>query len=85
MNDQPEARDIVEERAKMFEDMAAQIRLNRSAKFGGAILAIPPGDGEPFESIMFRQEEPAIFWSTIQTLAKIALEAAEKLNRQGFR
>ena len=85
MNDQPEQRDIVEERARMFEDMAAQIRLNRDAKFGGAILAIPPGDGEAFESIMFRQEEPAIFWSTIQTLAKIALEAAEKLNRQGFR
>jgi hypothetical protein len=85
MNDQPEQRDITEERAKLFEAMAAQIRLNRDAKFGGAILAIPPGDAEPFESIMFRQEEAAIFWSTVQTLAKIALEAAEKLNRQGFR
>jgi hypothetical protein len=86
MNDQSEQpRDITEERAKLFEAMAAQIRLNRDAKFGGAILAIPPGDAEPFESIMFRQEEAAIFWSTVQTLAKIALEAAEKLNRQGFR
>ena len=85
MDDQPEQRDITEERAKLFEDMAAQIRLNRDAKFGGAILAIPPGEAEPFESIMFRQEEAAIFWSTVQTLAKIALEAAEKLNRQGFR
>jgi hypothetical protein len=85
MSDEPEQRDIIEERAKMFESMAAQIRLNGGAKFGGAILAIPPGDGEPFESIMFGQEEPAIFWSTIQTLAKLALDAAEKLNRQGFR
>jgi hypothetical protein len=90
MNDQEivagELKQAAEKRASLFEDMARQIRLNDGAKFGGAFLVVPPADGEPFQSLMLGQEEAAIFWSTIQTLAKIALEAAEKLNRQaGFR
>jgi len=70
--------DPVEERAKMFEDMAAQIRLNRDYKFGGAFLLVPPGDGEPFSSLMLRQEEAPIFWSTIKTLVQVAEEMMGK-------
>ena len=77
--------DPSESRALLFESMASQIRLNKDAKFGGAFLVVPPADGDPFQSLMLGQDEAAIFWSTIQTLAKIALEASEKLNRQGFR
>lgn len=73
MTDEPE-RDPTEERAKLFEDMAAQIRLNRDYKFGGAFLLVPPGDSEPFSSLMLRQEEAPIFWSTIKTLVQVAEE-----------
>lgn len=77
--------DPSEVRALMFEAMAAQIRLNKDAKFGGAFMVIPPGDNEPFQSLMLGQDEQAVFWSTIKTLAQIGLDAAEKQNRQGFR
>jgi len=78
-DDQP---DPAEERAKLFDAMAAQIRLNASAKFGGAFLMVPP-DGDPVELILLGQDQPAIFWSSVKTLAEIALSAAEKLNRMG--
>lgn len=77
--------DEFEKRALLFEDMARQIRLNKDAKFGGAFLVIPPGDGDPFSSLMLNQEEQAIFWSSIKTLADIALAAVDRSNRQqGF-
>lgn len=79
-------RDPVEERAILFDQMAAQIRLNRDAKFGGAFLMVPPGDGEPFSSLMLNQDEPSIFWAAIQTLAGIAMTSLERVQRQaGFR
>jgi hypothetical protein len=71
-----------EKRALLFEDMARQIRLNRDAKFGGALLAIPPGqDSEPFSFITFNQEEAAIFWSIVQTLGQMAQEAMQQAQR----
>jgi len=77
--------DPAEERAKLFDAMAAQIRLNAKAKFGGAFLMVPP-DGDPVELILLGQDQPAIFWSSVKTLAEIALAAAEKLQRvSGFR
>jgi hypothetical protein len=79
--------DPVETRARLFESMAAQIRLNKHAKFGGALLAIPPGDGtEPFSFITFNQDEAAIFWSIVQTLGQMAQSAMEQASRggQGF-
>lgn len=76
----------VEQRAALFDQMAAQIRLNRDAKFGGAFLMVPPGDGEPFSSLMLNQDEPSIFWASIQTLAGIAMAGLERVQRQaGFR
>ena len=81
-----ESPDPVETRARLFESMAAQIRLNKDAKFGGALLAIPPGDdGEPFSFIAFNQDEAAIFWSIVQTLGQMAQAAMEQASRgQGF-
>ena len=76
--------DETEKRAQLFEKMATQIRLNKDYKFGGAFLVIPPADAEPFSSLMLNQEEAAIFWSTIKTLADMALRAAEQTNRQAF-
>lgn len=85
MNDEPDRPDPVEQRAVLFDQMAAQIRLNRDAKFGGAFLMVPP-DGDPFSSLMLNQDEPSIFWAAIQTLAGIAMQSLERVQRQqGFR
>lgn len=74
-----------EKRARLFESMATQIRLNKDAKFGGALLAVPPADGEPFAHIAFNQDEAAIFWSIVKTLAQMAEAAMEQAARgQGF-
>lgn len=83
MTDEPEI-DESEKRARLFEAMAVQIRLNKGAKFGGAFLVVPPADGDPFSSIMLNQDEPSIFWSTVKTLADIAMAALDPRNAQGF-
>ena len=83
-DDQP--RDVNEERAALFDQMAAQIRLNKDAKFGGAFLMVPP-DGDPFSSLMLNQDQPGIFWAAIQTLANMAVQETDRAQRQqsGFR
>jgi hypothetical protein len=83
MNDEPP--DSVEVRAKLFEDMAAQIRLNRNAKFGGAFLVVPPADGEPFSSLMLNQDAAGVFWGALKSLVEMALVDIERTARtQGF-
>lgn len=73
-------------RAQFFDNMAAQIRLNRDAKFGGAFVLLPPMDGEPVSSLMLNQEEPSIFWASLQTIANMAIQTLDKNQRQqGFR
>lgn len=83
MTDEP--LDEIEQRAKLFDEMAAQIRLNHAAKFGGAFLMVPPG-GDPFSSLMLNQEEPSIFWAAVKTLAEVAMGQLERQARgqQGF-
>ena len=76
--------DPSEVRAKLFDDMAQQIRMNREAVFGGAFLMIPP-DGEPFSSLMLNQAEPSIFWAAVKTLADVAMAALDRSQRAGFR
>lgn len=78
-DDQP---DPSEARAALFDQMAAQIRLNKDAKFGGAFLMVPP-DGDPFSSLMLNQDQPSIFWAAVQTLANMALGSLEKAQRPG--
>jgi hypothetical protein len=89
MNDDQVADELdfqAEKRAAMFEEMATQIRLNKNAKFGGAFLIIPPGDGEPFSSLMLNQEEQGVFWGALKSLVEMAMNALETLARQrGFR
>jgi hypothetical protein len=77
--------DPSELRARFFDDMAAQIRLNKGAKFGGAFVLLAPMDGEPVSSLMLNQEEPAIFWSSLQTIANMAVQTLDNKPRQhGF-
>lgn len=76
-----------EKRALLFENMARQIRLNRDAKFGGAFLVIPPAEGEPFSSLMLNQDEASIFWAAVKTLAEVAVQSLDRMQRgqAGFR
>jgi hypothetical protein len=83
LSDEPP--DPVEVRAKLFEDMAAQIRLNRDAKFGGAFLVVPPADGDPFSSLMLNQDASGVFWGALKSLVEMALVDIERMSRtQGF-
>ena len=76
--------DESEARAALFDQMAAQIRLNKDAVFGGAFLMVPP-EGDPFSSLMLNQDQASIFWAAVQTLANMALATLEQANRrQGF-
>ena len=87
MTDEPEITES-ERRAQAFERMAAQIRLNKDAKFGGAFLLIPPDSTEEAwqASLMLNQEEPSIFWASVQTIANMAVQALDRGQRQqGFR
>lgn len=86
MSDEPKPEhQAAESRALLFENMAAQIRLNQDALFGGAFLMIPPS-GDPFSSLMLNQAEESIYWAAVKTLAEVAMTALERGQRQaGFR
>lgn len=63
MSDQPYD---PEEIAQRFEAMAAQIRLNKDAKFGGAFLLVPPPmTGKVIESLVLSDQNPGLFWSMV--------------------
>ena len=87
MSEEDQAEDArVAKRADMFKAMAERIERNSDAKFGGAFVLLPPGDGEPFSSLMLDQEEAAIFWSALQTIANMAVQTLDNATRQqGFR
>ena len=76
-----------ERRALMFDRMAAQIRLNADAKFGGAFLLVPPESTEEQcqSLLLLNMEQPGIFWSAIKTIAEFAIQETDRMNRaQGF-
>jgi len=55
--------------ARRFEAMAAQIRLNKDGKFGGAFLLIPPPmAGEPVETLVLSDQNAGLFWSSVKGL-----------------
>jgi hypothetical protein len=78
--------DAAEDRAKLFEAFAAQLRLNKDARFGGAFLIVPPADAEPFSSLMLNQDQPGVFWGAMKSLVEMALLEIDSAQRQqGFR
>jgi hypothetical protein len=48
------------------------------------LLAIPPGDADPFSFLTFNQAHEAIFWSVVQTLSQMAMTAMEEAARGQF-
>lgn len=53
--------------AKRFEDLAARIRLNKDASFGGAFLLVPPPvTGNVVETLVLSDQNPGVFWSIVK-------------------
>ena len=70
------------EQAKPFADMAARLERIEPAEFAGAVVVVPPGDGEP---IVFLTTDPAAvpaqFWSSLSSrveTAAVRAQAAEQ-------
>lgn len=76
--------------ADQFEEMARLIRHNGPERFAGAIVVVPPGDGEPI-SFMLADPKPDLvqFWATVKARVEIkaaeALQAADMKNNPGWR
>lgn len=62
--------------AERFEAMAARIRHNADAKFGGACVIIPPeGGGEPIEVLLLDSSgNIAQFWSAVVSRSQSTME-----------
>lgn len=68
----------VEEIAKRFEAMAAQIRLNKAGKFGGAFLLVPPPNtGNVVETLVLSDQNSGLFWSAIKALVDAEFKALQ--------
>jgi hypothetical protein len=82
----PQTHKDAERRARIFDAMAAQLRLNKDAKFGGAFVMIPPDSIEDYQALLLNQEQPGIFWAAVKTLADLAVQSIEMAQRRaGFR
>lgn len=64
--------------ARRFEAMAAQIRLNKDGKFGGAFLLIPPPlTGNPVETLVLSDQNAGLFWSSIKAMVDAEFKALQ--------
>ena len=68
-----------EEIAKRFEAMAAQIRLNKDGKFGGAFLLVPPPlTGNIVETLVLSDQNAGLFWSAVKTMVDAEFNALKE-------
>jgi hypothetical protein len=56
--------------AATFDQMAAQIRLNKNGNFGGAfVLVPPPGVGSPVEGLILNSSNASMmFWANLKII-----------------
>jgi hypothetical protein len=67
-----------EEIAQRFEAMAAQIRLNKAGKFGGAFLLVPPPmTGNIVETLVLSDQNAGLFWSAVKALVDAEFKALQ--------
>ena len=75
--------------AKLFDDMAAKIRLNKEHPFGGAFVIIPPENGgDAMQTLILdAKQDPAQFFTLLKTKAEMQIMALDQLarNQQAFR
>jgi len=63
--------------------MAEKIKLNKESGFGGAVVIVPPGEGETISFLLLDEKQnAAMFWSMVKTKAEIALSEIEQAERQ---
>lgn len=69
--------------AKLFDEMAARIRLNKDHSFGGCFLIVPPeSGGDVFQTLILdAKQDPAQFF----TLLKVKCDAQISLLDQAAR
>ena len=74
--------------AKLFDDMAAKIRLNKDNAFGGAFVIIPPETGgDPIVTLILdSKQDPSQFFMLLKTKAEIQIASLDALarNQQAF-
>lgn len=73
--------------AKHFADMASRIERVEAGEFAGAVVVVPPGDGQPI-SFMLTDPSPNVaqFWSSVLSRVQIAGAEAQDddTNRSPF-
>lgn len=64
--------------------MSRKVHENAENGFGGMFCIVPPGDGDPQTLIVLdNAQNPAVFWSLLQTRAKMALDEIATKEEQG--
>lgn len=70
-----------EDKAVLFDEMAKRVRAAPEGEFAGAVLIVPPGDGEPMEFMSVEpRPNPAHFWNGAK--ARLDIAHAEVLERE---
>jgi hypothetical protein len=77
----PQSHKEAEKRAQFFDAMAARIRLNKDATFGGAFVVVSPDMEQSTEMLILNQQEAGVFWAALQTLAQQAVASIDKVQR----
>lgn len=63
--------------------MAAQIRLNKNGKFGGAFLLVPPPNfGNIVETLVLSDQNAGLFWSAVKAMVDAEFKGLQ--DRQAF-
>ncbi|MFA5902027.1 MAG: hypothetical protein WC829_23260 [Hyphomicrobium sp.] len=69
-----------------FDQMAAQIRLNKAGNFGGAFVLVPPvGMGQPVQGLILNSSNAAMmFWANLKIIVDDTLiQLKEQQRLQG--
>ena len=73
-----------EQAAERLDAMSKACSLNKGDTFSGAIVIIPPGDGQPVELLLLDNlQNPALFWGTVKSYVDAAIADLEEQERQG--
>lgn len=69
--------------AKLFDDMAARIRLNKDNAFGGAFVIIPPENGgDPIVTLILDgKQDPGQFYTLLKVKAETQIAVLDRLAR----
>lgn len=66
-----------------FTTMAERIKHNADAKFGGAVVLVPPNGVAPVELLLLdAHADEGQFWATILTRIQMAMQANEQRQQQ---